>query len=268
MFSAKRLIMTVLIVAAIIASVFAVDVPVASALVPTVTMSSSMSGGHTILNISVSHTPPPTLSTTHYVNEVQMVKTNASGTSYVNLTGVQLPSTPQAQTFYLTYDLGQVTQALSISCKANCSIHGWSQAATFASTPSAPRGFTLSDGDGYIVLAWNPPASSGISAITGYVIYRGTTSGSLTSYKTLGNANTYNDTAVTNGVTYFYKVAAINSAGEGDQTVESNMTPQAYGGSIDMMTLAIIAIVIIAAIVIAIVVMRARKKPKTPEKKE
>src|SRR5205807_1857669 len=44
---------------------------------------------------------------------------------------------------------------------------------------------------------------------------------------TIGNVLTYTDTAVTNGVTYYYQVSAVNAAGEGPRSNEASATPGA-----------------------------------------
>ena len=66
-------------------------------------------------------------------------------------------------------------------------------------------------------LAWTAPASNGGAAITGYKVYRGTTSGGET---LLDHARQRHDAstdtaASSNGTTYYYKVSALNSVGEG-----------------------------------------------------
>jgi fibronectin type 3 domain-containing protein len=70
-----------------------------------------------------------------------------------------------------------------------------------------------------------PP--DGGSPITNYKVYRGTVSGGETLLTTLGNTTSYDDAAVTNGTTYFYKVSAVNAVGEGAQSNEVSATPQA-----------------------------------------
>ena len=63
------------------------------------------------------------------------------------------------------------------------------------------------------------------AAITGYKVYRGTSPGGETLLTTLGVVNTYTDSAVSNGTTYYYKVSAVNSFGEGAKSNERAVTP-------------------------------------------
>jgi hypothetical protein len=94
-----------------------------------------------------------------------------------------------------------------------------------ASTPGAP---TLSGtpGNNQVNLSWTTPANSG-SAITGYNVYRGTTSGGETLLTSVGVQNSYTDTTVANGTTYYYKVAAFNATGTGTLSNEVSVTPAA-----------------------------------------
>ncbi|GAC1550367.1 MAG: hypothetical protein NVS2B7_26450 [Herpetosiphon sp.] len=64
-------------------------------------------------------------------------------------------------------------------------------------------------------VSWQTPDNGG-SAITGYNIYRGTASGAETLLTTVnGQTNTFDDTTILPGVTYFYYVTAVNAVGEG-----------------------------------------------------
>ncbi len=96
-----------------------------------------------------------------------------------------------------------------------------------ASPPSAPQGLRASAGNGYVQLSWSAPTSDGGAPITAYNIYRGTSSGAE-SYiaQVSGSTLTYNDTSVSNGVTYYYYITAVNSAGEGDKSDEVSATPR------------------------------------------
>ena len=95
--------------------------------------------------------------------------------------------------------------------------------------PSAPTLNVPTAGNGTVGLSWSAPASNGGATITDYAIYRSTASGAETPYATTGSGTTltYTDTGVTNGTTYFYRVAAINSAGTGTLSNEHSATPAA-----------------------------------------
>jgi hypothetical protein len=90
--------------------------------------------------------------------------------------------------------------------------------------PSAPQNLQATEGDGYVLLSWEPPEVPGDEDLTGYHVLRGTTS-LVDLLQPLGNVLTYNDTDVTNGVTYYYSVCGITISGEGDRTVPLMATP-------------------------------------------
>src|SRR5205809_386536 len=94
-----------------------------------------------------------------------------------------------------------------------------------ATKPGAPRNLQATPGDGQVTLNWQPPSNDGGSPIPNYTIYRGTASGGETLKATIGNVLTYTDTTVTNGVTYYYQVSAVNSVGGGPLSNEASATP-------------------------------------------
>jgi len=95
-----------------------------------------------------------------------------------------------------------------------------------SSVPSAPLNLHAIAGDGYVKLTWEAPSNTGGSSIVEYKIYRGTSSGGETFLAEVsGSTLSYNDTSVTNGVTYYYYVVPVNSAGAGDQSNEVSATP-------------------------------------------
>jgi len=93
--------------------------------------------------------------------------------------------------------------------------------------PDAPPTLTATAGTGSVALNWTAPTSNGGSAITNYRIYRGTASGGESLLVTVGNVTSYNNTGLTSGTTYYYRVSASNAAGEGKLSPERSATPKA-----------------------------------------
>jgi len=94
-------------------------------------------------------------------------------------------------------------------------------------SPSPPLNLKTVAGGSYVNLSWNPPADNGGAPITEYRIYRSTSSGNETFLASVdGNTTWYNDTSVTNGITYYYYVTAVNGVGESDPSEEVNETPR------------------------------------------
>ncbi len=265
------------LVLAILISAMAVQAPMASAQIPSVTLGVSVSAGHYILNITVNHVPPPDLSVSHYVNWVNVTLTNSSGEKLVNLTvaGGKLPAAPQNQTFYLSYDMGPLGLNTTVKSKAHCTIHLWGAIDTIlagppAAEPSEPRNLMAMAGDDYVVLTWSAPSYTGTTAITNYSVYRGSDANSLSEYRILGNVLTFNDTGAVNGNTYFYSVTATNAGGEGVKATVTNATPSAVtpapAPADNTLLIAAIIVIIIILIVVAAVMMRRRGGKKEDPK--
>jgi fibronectin type 3 domain-containing protein len=70
-------------------------------------------------------------------------------------------------------------------------------------------------------LQWTVPKDGG-SAITGYRIYRGASSGSETFLTSVGNVTSYKDAGTERGRVYYYKVSAVNAVGEGPKSNEAS----------------------------------------------
>jgi hypothetical protein len=108
---------------------------------------------------------------------------------------------------------------------AACVSHlpGGAGGGTQQTAPAAPTGLTATAGNASVSLAWT--ASTGA---TSYSVYRGTTSGgeSATAIATGVASASVTDTGLTNGTAYYYKVAAVNSAGTSGLSNEASATPE------------------------------------------
>ena len=92
--------------------------------------------------------------------------------------------------------------------------------------PSSPSDLEAEKGKGQINLTWEAPSSNGGDEIIKYKIYRSTSSGDLTYLDEVSaDEDTYIDTDVEPEQTYYYKVTAVNDAGESDRSTEVSMTP-------------------------------------------
>jgi len=93
-----------------------------------------------------------------------------------------------------------------------------------AGVPATPTGLAASPGDARVALSW--AASSGAAS---YRLFRGTSpggEGTLPAVQGL-TATSYTDTAVANGIVYYYTVAAVNSSGSSRPSAEVQARPAA-----------------------------------------
>jgi fibronectin type 3 domain-containing protein len=90
------------------------------------------------------------------------------------------------------------------------------------SPPAVPMGLLAAAEDAQVALTWN--ASSGA---TGYLVRRGLTGGGPYSQIAAPTGTSYLDSGLKNGTTYFYVVAATNSAGTSGNSTEASATPVA-----------------------------------------
>ena len=94
--------------------------------------------------------------------------------------------------------------------------------------PGAPTGLAVTPGNAQVTLSWAAPASGG-AAISGYFIYQGTSPRHETGKPVNGllvNGTSYTVTGLANGTTYYFRVTAVNTAGEGPSSAEMPATLQ------------------------------------------
>jgi fibronectin type 3 domain-containing protein len=88
--------------------------------------------------------------------------------------------------------------------------------------PAVPTNLQATAGNAQVSLSWTAS-----SAATSYSVQRSTTSGGP--YTSVGNPTSvaYTDTSVTNGTTYYYVVAAVNTVGTSANSNQASATPTA-----------------------------------------
>jgi fibronectin type 3 domain-containing protein/anti-sigma regulatory factor (Ser/Thr protein kinase) len=88
--------------------------------------------------------------------------------------------------------------------------------------PTAPGGLNATASGEQVNLSWTA-ASDAESGISGYKIYRGTTTGGETFLTQGGSVTSYTDQATSPNTTYFYQVSAVNGSGlEGSRSNEGS----------------------------------------------
>ena len=86
--------------------------------------------------------------------------------------------------------------------------------------PPMPTGLLATAGNAEVSLTWS--ASSGA---TGYYVQRATVSGGPFTQVAVPSANSYTNSGLTNGTTYYYVVSAFNSAGQSANSSQASATP-------------------------------------------
>ena len=101
--------------------------------------------------------------------------------------------------------------------------------------PGPPTGLTATPGRGQVTLSWTAPASAGGAGISGYLVYQGTSPGGEAGTPVNGSpvsATSYTLAGLTNGTTYYFKVAAVNDAKrQGNDSGEASATPVSASAS-------------------------------------
>ena len=96
---------------------------------------------------------------------------------------------------------------------------------TPGTSPTTPRDLTVMPGNSYVYISWKLPVQNGGFPVKNFRIYRDTTPGGEALLIELGDESSYNDTAVTNEITYYYQISAVNARGEGPLSPEVGGTP-------------------------------------------
>lgn len=127
-----------------------------------------------------------------------------------------------------------------------------------------------------VVLTWHPPEDTGGSPVTEYKIYRSENGSDVVCIgKVSGNVTTFMDLDVKRGVTYYYYVTAVNSAGESgysnrvsvtippNQSVPENN--EGMSGLLGAWWLWLAMAIVLAAVAIAVYLYKGRNKRSDEE---
>jgi fibronectin type 3 domain-containing protein len=90
--------------------------------------------------------------------------------------------------------------------------------------PGVPSNLSAIESNAKVVLSWTAPDDNGYS-ISNYNIYR--SSSEIGPYSKIASPiyESYADNGLTNGKTYWYKISAVNTGGEGDKTYPISAIP-------------------------------------------
>ncbi|PIR44680.1 MAG: hypothetical protein COV10_03230 [Candidatus Vogelbacteria bacterium CG10_big_fil_rev_8_21_14_0_10_51_16] len=102
-------------------------------------------------------------------------------------------------------------------------------------TPSAPLSLVAERGDGEATLSWTAPASDGGATVSDYLVRFSTdnfTVDDLLFDDGVGVDLATTVTTLTNGVEYFFKIFAVNSAGTGEASSIVSATPAGPPGAV------------------------------------
>ncbi len=151
-------------------------------------------------------------------------RSTTSGSGYTQING-SLVSTSNYTDNTVTNDVTYYYVVTAVDLGANEGSYSAEESATPDATPSAPIGFVATGGDLYVDLDWDDNSEGDIA---GYNVYRSTTSGS--GYTKINGSlvpiSAYTDMTVSNDVTYYYVVTAVDQIdNESGYSSESSATP-------------------------------------------
>jgi autotransporter-associated beta strand protein len=116
---------------------------------------------------------------------------------------------------------------ITASNSAGTSTNSPPDSATTQPVPAAPTGLNAFPGNARATLLWLASSSA-----TSYNVKRSTTSGS--GYVTVTNVtgNSFVNTGLANGTTYYYVVSSVNVSGEGANSTQVSVTPSASAAAL------------------------------------
>jgi hypothetical protein len=138
--------------------------------------------------------------------------------------------------------------------------YGLKMGAVLTTVPGAPTSLTASFDDSQITLHWAAPAHIGLGPISGYNLYRATSDDGPFELIATTTDLGYNDTNLSEGKTYWYKVVAVNTEGEGALSSEAFAATDSgpLGDSTMLIVLAVIAVALVISVALFLFVRRKK----------
>jgi len=156
-------------------------------------------------------------------NTVQLLRSTTAGNKPASLaTGVIAINERDAVIYYRDAATGAVT-----ALPANL-VDGfiYDCGAYAAIVPAAPTGISGTPGVGTVALSWTAPTNTGGVALTDYIVQYSTDQSSWTTFADgTSTATTATVTGLTGGTNYYFRVAAVNSAGTGAYVTSTAIAP-------------------------------------------
>lgn len=123
-------------------------------------------------------------------------------------------------------------QGLAMSNFSVSAAAGASTSASCSTVPSAPSGLRGTAASSSVInLSWNADAAPANCVVTGYNVYRGTTSGFTPSSGNLiasgVTATSYSSSGLSPSTTYYYKIEAVDAAGASAPSAQASATTAA-----------------------------------------
>ncbi len=130
-------------------------------------------------------------------------------------------SATNGETYYVKVRANNVSVGVSSSYTALYSV------AAGVAGMTSPTSVRLTPQNGQVEVTWNAPSSPGASPISDYRVYYSTVANGTYTAVTVGSATTSKTvTGLTNGTTYYFRVAGVNTSGTGvPSSTTSGVTP-------------------------------------------
>ncbi|MGI6443569.1 MAG: fibronectin type III domain-containing protein [Candidatus Dojkabacteria bacterium] len=164
-----------------------------------------------------------------------METTDRPAPSYIlkkEIPTIEFGSTPATSTTYTsTSSMSAVSPSLSTTGTLAVKLtNPDGQYATYNITvvapPTEPLNLTATAGNKQVTLNWTVPSSNGGATITDYIVQYSTNGSTWTTFDDgVSTSTSATVTGLTNGQQYYFRVAAVNSVGQGPYTSSVTATP-------------------------------------------